>query len=285
MSKTSFGGNTLPTADEKLTALKHLLKEMESVLIAFSGGVDSTFLLQVAYDTLRDNVLAVTAGSATYPQAEFDEACALAAGLGVKHLCITTDELADERFAQNPPERCYYCKQELFSKLRQIAFKNGLLWVLDGANADDTGDFRPGIKAGRELGVRSPLLEAGLTKQEIRELSRRLGLPTWDKPNMACLSSRFPYGHRITPAKLAQIEQAEAFLKARGFREVRVRHHGHIARIEVPSRDIPVLTVSPFREELLQNMKNLGFAYITVDLAGFRSGSMNEVLSEENKSF
>lgn len=275
----------MPTAEEKFTALKQLLKDMDSVLVAFSGGVDSTFLLRVAYDTLKDGVLAVTAGSATYPQAEFDEACALAAGMGVKHLCIFTDELADERFAQNPPERCYYCKHELFGKLRQIAAENNLRWVLDGANADDTGDFRPGMKAGRELGVRSPLLETGLTKQEIRELSRRLGLPTWDKPNMACLSSRFPYGHRITPGKLSQVEQAESFLKARGFREVRVRHHEHIARIEVAARDIPALTASPLREDLLEELKRLGFSYVTVDLAGFRSGSMNEILSEDNKSF
>lgn len=269
----------VPTVEEKLLALKRLLNEMEAVLVAFSGGVDSTFLLQVAFDTLKDRVLAVTAGSETYPQAEFNEACTLAARIGVRHLCITTEELADERFAQNPPERCYYCKQELFAKLLRIAADNNLKFVLDGANADDTGDFRPGMKAGRELGVRSPLLEVGLTKPEIRTLSRQLDLPTWDKPTMACLSSRFPYGHRITADKLAQVEQAEAFIKSQGFRDVRVRHHGHIARIEVDAGNIPALTALPLRLELQQTLKNLGFHYVTIDLAGFRSGSMNEVLA------
>ena len=266
--------------EEKLSKLKAIVSELESVVVAFSGGVDSTLVTKVCYDVLRDNSMAVTARSETYPDFEFKEAQKLAKEIGIKHLVIDTSELAIEGFANNPPERCYFCKTELFGKLKDIAKEQGFLNVADGANLDDTQEFRPGLQASRELNVRSPLKEAGMTKKDIREVSKMLKLPNWDKPAYACLSSRFPYGQSITEEKLSMVSEAEKYLRGLGLVQCRVRHHETIARIEVLPDDINILTNSPAREELTAKFKEIGFTYVTLDLAGYRSGSMNEVLTE-----
>lgn len=265
----------------KLANLQNILSEMNKVIIAFSGGVDSTFLLKVAADQLGDNAIAVTATSETYPKEELEEAKLLAKTINANHIIIATEELSDERFLNNPPERCFYCKSELFTKLKEIAAQNATSFIIDGANMDDSKDFRPGHKAGKELGVRSPLKEAELTKDEIRQLSKELGLPTWDKPAFACLSSRFPYGHRITTDKLNQVHKAETFLRSKGFKTLRVRHHHDIARIEIQQPELSLFCQEPLRSEIVSFLKEIGFTYITLDLEGFRSGSMNEVLAEE----
>jgi pyridinium-3,5-biscarboxylic acid mononucleotide sulfurtransferase len=270
--------DTTPSAHEKLDTLRRLLAELGGAVIAFSGGVDSTFLLKVAHDTLGDRALAVTARSETYPPSEAEEAINLAKQLGARHLMIDTSELSDERFAANPPDRCYYCKSELFEKLTEIARSEGLAVVVDGANHDDLDDFRPGRQAGCELGVRSPLLEVGLTKQEIRDLSREMELPTWDKPSNACLASRFPYGDRITEKQLVKLDIAEKFLRALGLSQVRVRHHGNLARIEVGADDIAKLADFGTRRLVVQKLKDLGYTYVTLDLQGYRTGAMNEAL-------
>lgn len=270
-----------PDLAAKLTRLKAILAELGSALVAYSGGVDSTLLLRVARDVLGDRVVAATASSQTYPAAEIRLADELARQMGVRQLHLETDELADQRFVSNPPERCYYCKAELFAKLSDLARANGLACVVDGANADDSNDFRPGARAAREFGVRSPLREAGLTKDDIRALARSYGLPNWDKPSLACLASRFPYGARITEDKLQQVDAAESFLRELGIRQLRVRHHGEIARIEVADEDMP--RVLERRREIAAKLKSLGFAYAALDLLGYRTGSLNETLSDEVK--
>ncbi len=251
---------------------------MKSALIAYSGGVDSTFLLKIARDTLGTDVLAVTADSPTYPSQEIQEARILARKLSVRHLTIETEEFADSNFVSNPPDRCYYCKKELFSKLRKIARENHLNHILDGSNLDDEKDFRPGMRAAREFGVRSPLREAGLTKEDIRQLSKKLDLATWNKPALACLASRFPYGKSLTNQALSRVGKAEKLLRDMGIGQVRVRDHGHIARIEVTRREINRLLSDSFREKLVEKIKQLGYTYVTLDLEGYRTGSMNEVL-------
>lgn len=264
--------------EEKINKLKHTLKGMGSVLIAYSGGVDSTFLLRVAKDTLKDKVLAVTATSLTYPGQELEEAKKLAGMIGAGHIVVKTNELDDPEFTSNSPQRCYYCKRELFSLLGKIAKENGIKQIVDGSNADDVRDFRPGMRAAGEFGVSSPLKEAGLTKSEIRILSRKMGLPTWNKPSLACLSSRFPYGTRINEKDLLKIAQGEDFLRKLGFSQIRVRHHKDTARIEVLAEQVPGLFEGKNREKIVEKFKQLGYTYVTVDLEGYRSGSMNEVL-------
>jgi len=258
-----------------LDNLKNLLKQYQSVLIAYSGGVDSTFLLKVAHDTLGNNVLAVIAKSPTYPESEVREAEAMCETMGVRRRVIETDEFADENFISNPRERCYFCKKELFSKLLEIAKQENIPYVLDGSNFDDKSDFRPGTKAKEELGVLSPLMELGFTKEDIRKGSRDLGLGTWDKPSYACLASRIPYGTRITREILLRIEQGEAFLQSLGFHQLRVRHHDAIVRIEVEPESMADLLDDDLRDQVAKKFEELGYTYVTFDLKGYRTGSMN----------
>ena len=262
----------------KYQALKNYLTELESVAVAFSGGVDSTFLLKVAYDVLGKNAVAVTARSESFPKRELLEATAYAEELGTDHFIIDSEELDIEGFSHNPKNRCYLCKSELFTKIKEVAALQKLKYVVEGSNTDDDGDYRPGLLAVTELGVKSPLRFAKLSKNEIRELSKELNLPTWNKQSFACLSSRFPYGENITPDRLHMIDQAEQYLLDLGFHQVRVRYHGDLARIETDETGFDVLLDKDNRNKIHNRFKTIGFTYISLDLKGYRTGSMNETL-------
>lgn len=266
------------TANEKLTKLKEELAKLGRVAIAFSGGVDSSFLLKVAHEVLGDNLLAVTATSAAFPMREKNEAQAFCTKYGISHIIIESEELDIDGFSHNPVNRCYLCKKELFEKIKQVAKAYDILHVAEASNADDLGDYRPGLLAIAELDILSPLVEVKLTKDEIRLLSKEMGLATWDKPSFACLSSRFPYGQEITREKLAMIDKAEQFLLDEGFSQVRVRHHGDVARIELHPTEIARLWQDNMAQKVYDYFKKLGFIFTAVDLKGYRTGSMNENL-------
>ncbi len=262
---------------EKLTRLQNILRSMERVAVAYSGGTDSSLLLKVACDVLGDGAIGITAVSASLAADELVEAEAIARQIGARHVLVDSHETDDPRYLENTPQRCYFCKAEVYDELVRHAQQLGYPVVVDGTNADDVHDHRPGRQAAREWGIRSPLMEAGMTKNEIRQLARQLELPNWDKPAAACLSSRIPYGTMIDLEMLTQVEKAEQSLHRLGFRQLRVRHHDRVARIEVELQDFPLILNR--REEILQAIQAAGYQYVTLDLAGFRSGSLNEVLT------
>ena len=274
-------GFAMEDLKKKVTELQEIIGSLQKVIVAFSGGTDSTLLLRYAKEILEDKAIAVTAASEIIPEKEVEEAKRVAAEIGAEHQIIFLKPLQNADFVANPPERCYYCKQALCAQLKDIAKQEGALHIIDGTNKDDAKDFRPGQKAASEWGLRSPLLEAGLTKEEIRILSKRLNLPTWDKPSKACLASRFPYGQKITKEKLKRVEEAEEAIGELGLKQVRVRlHDENTARIEVEQEGIERLLGADERTQIVRKLQKLGFIYITVDLRGYQTGSLNELIRE-----
>lgn len=272
-----------PETMDKYLSLRRIIEDMGSVVVGYSGGVDSTVVLKVAYDVLGSNAIGVIGDSEAFPQGEVESALRIAGEIGAQIVRTPTHELSNIHFRVNNPDRCYHCKTELFGRLRSVADERGVRWVADGSHAGDTGDYRPGMIAAREKSVRSPLQEAGITKQEIREIAHYLGVSNWDKPSFACLSSRFPYGTEITSELLAQVDRCEKVMRELGFRQFRVRHHDTICRLEVEPQDIP--RVLELREVINSRMKELGYLYVTVDLEGYRSGKMNDPLRKGEGSF
>ncbi|MBI1826852.1 MAG: ATP-dependent sacrificial sulfur transferase LarE [Planctomycetes bacterium] len=280
---TSASPATFQSLDDKYVRIRSAIEELESVIVAFSAGADSTLVLKIALDVLGPSrVLAVTGRSDSLASAELDDASRLAEQLGAEHLVIHTDEFQNPNYTSNPTNRCYFCKTTLYTHLSDVREKRGFKHIINGVNADDLGDYRPGLLAATEHAVRSPMVDAGLTKADVRELSRRLGLPTFDKPASPCLSSRIPYGEEVTPAKLRMIELAERFLRELGVSECRVRHHGNTARIEVPQSCFAMLSDPQAASRIDALFRSLGYTYVTLDLRGLRSGSMNEVIAFGN---
>jgi uncharacterized protein len=265
----------LDEVHRKKQALLDNLRSLDSLIVAFSGGVDSTFLLAAAHEALGQKVLAVTAHSIIYPSSEVEEAVTFTKSRGIEHVLIASEASQLPEFIENPPERCYFCKKYLFERLREIAGQRGMRWIAHAANMDDFDDFRPGWKAAVEMGGIAPLVDARLTKEEIRSLSREMGLPTWDKPSMACLASRVPYGEPITETKLRMIGAAEKEIASHGFTQYRVRHHGPVARIELKASDMNKIMEPETRDRIVARLKELGFLYVTLDLEGYVTGSMN----------